>query len=247
MRKLSELLLRQYSTLPKISFDYEVVEKAKHIVALPYNGYWKDLGTWNTLTEEMATNQLGKGIIDETSINTHLINELDIPVTVIGVKDLVVAASPDGILIADKASSPKIKDLISGFDQPPMYEERIWGWSRILDYASYENGREMVTRRICIHTGKNLSYHYHNLREEVWTIIRGEGELVLDESITRVKAGDIIHLPVGRKHGIRAINELEMIEVQTGIEINNGDIIRLFFDWEDVLEHFNNRKSIVIS
>ncbi len=102
-------------------------------------------------------------------------------------KDLVVAASPDGILIADKASSPKIKDLISGFDQPPMYEERIWGWSRILDYASYENGREMVTRRICIHTGKNLSYHYHNLREEVWTIIRGEGELVLDESITRVK------------------------------------------------------------
>ncbi len=38
-----------------------------------------------------------------------------------------------------------------------------------------------------------------------------------------------------------------MIEVQTGIEINNGDIIRLFFDWEDVLEHFNNRKSIVIS
>jgi mannose-1-phosphate guanylyltransferase len=242
-----ELLLRQYSTLPKISFDYEVVEKAKHIVALPYNGYWKDLGTWNTLTEEMATNQLGKGIIDETSINTHLINELDIPVTVIGAKDLVVAASPDGILIADKASSPKIKDLISGFDQPPMYEERIWGWSRVLDYASYENCQEMVTRRICINKDKNLSYHYHNLRDEVWTIVRGEGELALDESIARVKAGDIIHLPAGRKHGIRAIKELEIIEVQTGTEISNEDIVRLYYDWEEVLEHFNNRKSIVIS
>ncbi|SDN06110.1 hypothetical protein SAMN05443253_107319 [Bacillus sp. OK048] len=55
-----------------------------------------------------------------------MINELDIPVTVLGVKDIIVAASPDGILVADKASSPRIKELISGFEQPPMYEERIW-------------------------------------------------------------------------------------------------------------------------
>lgn len=240
-------LLKKYSSLPKISFDYEVVEKANHIVALRYDGYWKDLGTWNTLTEEMATNQLGKGIIDETSINTHLINELDIPVTIIGAKDLVVAASPDGILVADKASSPKIKDLIKDFDQPPMYEERLWGWSRVLDYATYENGQEMVTKRICIHEGKNSSYHYHKIRDEVWTIVRGEGELALDDSITRVKAGDIIHLPVGRKHGIRAIKELEFIEVQTGYGISDEDFVRLYFDWGEVLKHFNNRKSIVIS
>lgn len=241
-----ELLLKQYSTLPKISFDYEVVEKAKHIVALPFDGYWKDLGTWNTLTEEMATNQLGKGVIDELSSNTHLINELDIPVTVIGAKDLVVAASPDGILVADKASSPKIKDLIKDFDQRPMYEERLWGWSRVLDYATYENGQEMVTKRICIHAGKNSSYHYHNTRDEVWTIVCGEGELALDDSITRVKAGDIIHLPAGRKHGIRAIKELEFIEIQTGQGISDEDFVRLYFSWEEVLEHFNNRKSIVI-
>lgn len=242
-----QLLSRQYSSLPKISFDYEVVEKANHIVALPYDGYWKDLGTWNTLTEEMSTNQIGKGVIDESSSNTHLINELDIPVTVIGTKDLVVAASPDGILVADKASSPKIKDIISEYDLPPMYEERIWGWSRVLDYVSYESGQEMVTRRICIHAGKNLSYHFHNLRDEAWTIVRGEGELALDKSITRVKAGDVIHLPVGCKHGIRAIKELEFIEVQTGTEINNEDIFRLFYDWKEVSEHVNNRKSIAKS
>lgn len=126
-----DALLNEYGSLPKISFDYEVVEKANRIVAVPYDGYWKDLGTWNTLTEEMATTQLGKGVLSDDSINTHLINELDIPVTVLGVKDLVVAASPDGILVADKASSPKTKDLIGGFEQPPMYEERIWGWSRV--------------------------------------------------------------------------------------------------------------------
>jgi mannose-1-phosphate guanylyltransferase len=240
-------LVNQYSTLPKISFDYEVVEKASHIVVLPYDGYWKDLGTWNTLTEEMATNQIGKGVLAEDVVNTHLVNELDIPVTVIGTKDLVVAASPDGILVADKASSPKIKDLINGFHQPPMYEERIWGWSRVLDYAKYEDGQEMVTKRICIHKGKNSSYHYHNLRDEVWTIVRGEGELALDDSITRVKAGDIIHLPAGRKHGIRAITELEFIEVQTGSGISDEDFVRLYFDWDDVIRHFQKSKAKVIS
>ncbi|WP_436373768.1 sugar phosphate nucleotidyltransferase [Cytobacillus sp. BC1816] len=241
-----EELSLQYKELPKISFDYEVVEKANYIVALPYEGYWKDLGTWNTLTEEMASAQIGKGVLSEDSNNSHLINELDIPVTVLGVKDVVVAASPDGILVADKASSPKIKDLISGFDHPPMYEERLWGWSRVLDYAKYNDGQEMVTKRICIHEGKNSSYHYHNLRDEVWTIVRGEGELALDDYITRVKAGDIIHLPAGKKHGIKALSDLEFVEVQTGIGISDEDFTRLYFQWEDVLEHFNKSKAKVI-
>ncbi|MGK0701222.1 sugar phosphate nucleotidyltransferase [Priestia flexa] len=240
-------LEKSYQDLPKISFDYEVVENAKHIVALPYEGYWKDLGTWNTLTEEMATVQIGKGILTEDSTNTHLVNELDIPVTVVGVKDVIVAASPDGILVSDKASSPKIKELIADYNNPPMYEERTWGWSRVLDYAKYDENHEMVTKRICILEGKNSSYHYHSLRDEVWTIVRGEGELVLDDSITRVKAGDIIHLPAGKKHGIRAINELEFIEVQTGSGISDKDFVRLLFKWDDVVKQFQDSRPKVIS
>lgn len=240
-----DVLSAHYSDLPKISFDYEVVEKAKHIVAVPYEGYWKDLGTWNTLTEEMATAQIGKGIISTDSENTHLVNELEIPVTVVGLSDIVVAASPDGILVADKASSPKIKDLIGGFNNPPMYEERIWGWSKVLDYAKYEN-EEMVTKRICINAGKNSTYHYHNLRNEVWTIVRGEGELVLNDSIRRVKAGDIIHIPVGKKHAIRAIKELEFIEVQTGKEVADTDFVRLYSDWEEILLHYYSSQAQVI-
>lgn len=241
-----EVLNAEYGNLPKISFDYEVVEKAQNIVALPYDGYWKDLGTWNTLTDEMSTTQVGKGVISEDSLNTHLINELDIPITVLGVKNLVVAASPDGILVSDKASSPKIKDLIKDFDQPPMYEERIWGWSRTLDYSKYDNGEEMVTKRICIHEGKNLSYHYHNLRDEVWTIVKGDGELILGNTITRVKSGDVVHLPAGKKHGVHAISELEFIEVQTGSGISEEDVHRIAYDWEDILEHYKKSKASVI-
>lgn len=241
-----EKLYSEYVELPKISFDYEVVEKANHIVALPYSGYWKDLGTWNTLTEEMATSQIGKGVLTDDSDNTHLVNELDIPVTVLGVKDVVVAASPDGILVADKASSPKIKEIIGDWNYPPMYEERLWGWSRVLDYAKYDEETEMVTKRIHISKGKNSTYHYHNLRDEVWTIVRGEGELALDDYIRRVKAGDIVHLPAGKKHGIHALTDLEFIEVQTGKVISNEDSIRLVYDWNDVIKQFQSSRPQVI-
>ncbi|MED3973218.1 sugar phosphate nucleotidyltransferase [Priestia megaterium] len=241
-----ETLHNEYTTMPKISFDYEVVEKANHIVAIPYDGYWKDLGTWNTLTEEMATSQIGKGVLTEDSNNTHLVNELDIPVTVLGVKDVIVAASPDGILVADKASSPRIKEIIGDWNYPPMYEERLWGWSRVLDYAKYDEETEMVTKRIHIAKGKNSTYHYHSLRDEVWTIVRGEGELALDDYIRRVKAGDIIHLPAGKKHGIHALSDLEFIEVQTGKVISNEDTIRLVYDWNDVIKQFQSSRPQVI-
>lgn len=228
-------LLKQYDRLPKISFDYEVVEKTKDIVVLPYNGYWKDLGTWNTLTEEMATNQIGKGIISEDSVNTHLVNELDIPITVLGISNAVVAASPDGILVTDKHASPRIKSVMKDFKQRPMYEERRWGWYKVLDYTKYEEGNEVLTKRIGLQAGKNLSYQLHRKRAEVWTIVKGEGEFVLDDEISRVKAGNVVHIPVESKHGLRAVTNLELIEVQTGSELVEEDIERIYMDWEDVV------------
>lgn len=227
-------LLQRYDLLPKISFDYEVVEKTKNVVVLPYSGYWKDLGTWNTLTEEMATNQLGKGVISPDSKNTHLINELDIPVTVLGVSNAVIVVSPDGILVADKAKSPKIKEFVTNFEQRPMYEERRWGWYRVLDYTKFEDGREVLTKRICVAAGKNLSYQMHNHRSEVWTIIKGEGEIAINGEIRLVKKGDVFEIPAGIKHAIRAITDLEIIEVQTGTQLIEEDIVRIFMTWEDI-------------
>ncbi|KML28314.1 sugar phosphate nucleotidyltransferase [Priestia aryabhattai] len=227
-------LLKQYETLPKISFDYEVVEKTKDIVALPYDGYWKDLGTWNTLTEEMATNQIGKGVISKDSKNVHLINELDIPVTVLGASNLVVAASPDGILVSDRESSPRIKELVGDFDNRPMYEERRWGWYRVLDYTKLEEGKEVLTKRIGVTAGKNLSYQLHDYRDEVWTIIKGEGEFILNDELKFVKSGDVLQVKSGDKHAIRAITDLEIIEVQTGSQLIEEDIVRLYMTWEDI-------------
>lgn len=227
-------LLKQYDRLPKNSFDYEVVEKAKKIVALSYEGDWKDLGTWNTLTEEMATNVIGKGIVSADCINTHLINELDIPVAILGVSNAVVAVSPDGILVTDKESSPKVKGLVASFEQRPMYEERRWGWYHVLDHTKFFDGREVLTKKIGVAAGKNLSYQLHHKRSEVWTIIEGEGEFALDDRIITVKPGDVLNIPLGSKHGIKAITDLQFIEVQSGTDLVEEDIVRIFMTWEEV-------------
>lgn len=230
-------LVKQYDKLPKNSFDYEVVEKTKNIVAITFDGYWKDLGTWNTLTEEMGTTQIGKGIISEDSNNTHLINELDIPITVLGVSNVVVAASPDGILVTDKESSPRIKEIMTDFDNRPMYEERRWGWYRVLDYTNVKDGQEVLTKRIGVKAGRNLSYQYHSKRSEVWTIIKGEGIFVHNDQFQVVRPGDVLQIKVGDKHGLKAVTDLEMIEVQSGSELIEEDIVRVFLTWNEVEDY----------
>ncbi|GGD76160.1 sugar phosphate nucleotidyltransferase [Paenibacillus nasutitermitis] len=231
-----EELAKQYRSLPQISFDYEVVEKAANIVVLPYEGYWKDLGTWNTLTEEMKNKQIGWGTISEDCVNTHLINELDIPVSILGLSNVVVAVSPDGILVTDKSASPRIKDFIN-YDQGPMYEERQWGWHRILDDQSYEDGRCVLTKRVCIKSGKNLSYQLHSNREEVWTIVKGEGEFVQNGNFMQVNAGNVLHIPMKTLHSVRAVSELEIIVVQTGVEAATNQVVEIYTTWDEVTEH----------
>ncbi|HDR6313531.1 MULTISPECIES: sugar phosphate nucleotidyltransferase [Bacillus] len=231
-----DMLVQQYASLPKISFDYEVVEKTENIVALPYNGSWKDLGTWNTLTEEMGTNILGKGNMGIECEENHIINELDIPISVLGLSNIIVAASPDGILVSEKEASPRVKELVGDWDQRPMYEERRWGWYRVLDHTKYDDGNEVLTKRIGITASKNLSYQYHNNRSEVWTVVKGEGIFVLDEEIRVVRPGDVLEIQPGQKHAIKAVTDLEFIEVQSGSELIEEDIVRIYMQWNEIEE-----------
>lgn len=233
-----EELLNEYPNLEKISFDYEVVEKTKNIVAITYDGYWKDLGTWNTLTEEMGTNIVGNGKITSDSINTHLINELDIPVTVIGIKNAVIAASPDGILVSDKQLSHKVKDLLHDYNQHPMYEEKSWGYYKILDYSK-EGEFETITKKVLVKAGESLIYHKHLKRDEVWAIIKGKGELILNNNHRFINSGDIIIIPKKSNHTIKAITDIELIEIQSGKDLYSEDFIEINISWEKLIERYS--------
>lgn len=227
-------LIKHFNQLPKTSFDYEVAEKANHLVVLPYNGFWKDLGTWNTLTEEIDIPVIGKGKLSKDSINTHLINELNVPIAVLGLSNVIVAASADGILVANKSTAPRLKELIDEVKQRPMYEEKRWGSYYVLDYAKFVNGSQVLTKRIRVTAGRNLSYQLHFKRTEVWTIISGEGEFVLNDQFSSVEPGDVLKIPSGGLHAVKAITDLEFIEVQTGSELVEEDIVRICMTWEEI-------------
>ena len=222
----------RYSEFPKISFDYEVAEKAESVAVVPYTGQWKDLGTWNTLTDELHKPVIGNAVMGTHCENTHVINELQNPIFVDGLKDVVVAACPDGILVCSKQHSEEIKKSVENLTPRPMYEERRWGTYRVLDDSYYADGRHSLTKSITLKAGKNISYQIHHHRSEVWTFVEGEGIFVLNGEERRVKAGDTVIIPLEHWHAIKALTELTFIEVQSGNPLIEEDIERTEWNWQ---------------
>lgn len=211
-------LFEGYADLPKISFDYAVAEKESNITVLRFSGEWKDLGTWNTLTEEMQEQAVGDVRFNDNCMNTQAINELGIPIIAMGLKNVVIAASPEGILISDKEQSSYIKPFVDEIDQQIMFAEKSWGSFRVLDVEE-----ESMTIKITLNPQHQMSYHSHRYRDEVWTIISGEGEATVDGKTFTVRAGDVIQLPKTAKHTVKARSVLKIIEVQTGKDISVND------------------------
>lgn len=225
-------LRSSYSDLPKNSFDYEVVEKADSVAVVKYEGEWKDLGTWNTLTEEMCDFNSGRVLCDEMCSNTHVINETDLPMVVAGISDAVVVATPDGILVSDKETSAHIKPLVSrATEDRPMYESRQWGEYRVIHREIYGGEAFSLEKVLIIKPSKQLSYQKHLSRSEVWTITSGHGEVVLDGEVQPVSYGSVVFIAPGVKHAVRAIDELHIIEVQLGANLVENDIERFGFYW----------------
>ncbi|MBP5690508.1 MAG: cupin domain-containing protein [Bacteroidaceae bacterium] len=223
-----------YGKFPKISFDYEVAEKASSVAVIAYNGEWKDLGTWNSLTAELSSATIGNAKTGPDCNNVHAINELDIPMFVNGISDAVVAASPDGILVCGKEYSETIKSHVESFQTRPMFEERRWGTYRVLDYKQLPDGVCSLTKVINIESGRNTSYQRHLHSSETITVIDGEGILVHDGVSMRIGRGDAVTIRSGELHGFRALTSLTYIEVQIG-ELSEDDIERLDFDWNSIL------------
>ena len=221
-----------YSMLEKISFDYAVVEKEKKINVIRFHGEWKDLGTWNTLPDAMSEATSGNSTAVECE-NTHVINELSIPLIAMGVDNAVIVATPDGILVADKDTSSRLKNYAAEVALRPMYEKREWGEYKVLDYQVQIDGENSLTKELVIWAGKYLSYQRHQRRAEIWTIVKGEGEFLLDDTTRTVQRGDSLFIPKGSKHSIKALSELHIIEVQVGDELVESDIERFPYAWDN--------------
>ncbi|MCI6957809.1 MAG: sugar phosphate nucleotidyltransferase [Candidatus Faecousia sp.] len=211
-------LFAKYATLTKISFDYAVVEKEPRIQVQRFAGQWKDLGTWNTLTEAMEEPVVGKGVVNDVCSNVHIVNELDVPVLAMGLHDVVISASPEGILVSDKEQSSYIKPFVDKFEQQVMYAEKSWGSYRVLEVET-----ESLTIKVTLNPGHSMNYHSHKNRDEVWVVISGRGMTVVDGVERKVKTGDVITMPADCRHTVMAETELKLIEVQLGTDITVQD------------------------
>ena len=213
-------LYNKYSELNKISFDYAVVEHEENINVMRFEGMWKDLGTWNTLIEVMSDPIMGKVITDTECKNINVINELDVPVLCMGLENTVIAASAEGIIVSEKDRSSHIKPYVDSISQEIMFAEKSWGSYRVLDVQ-----KGSLTIKAELRTNNAMNYHSHNRRDEVWTIVSGQGKVIIDDEERIVNCGDVISLPRGSKHTIMAISDLTIIEVQIGTDISVEDKI----------------------
>ena len=219
-------LYNKYETVEKISFDYAVAEKEPSIQVMRYKGDWKDLGTWNTFTEAMDSPLIGNAFMDDTCSDVHVINALDMPVLVMGLHNAVVAASPSGILVADKEQSSYLKPYAERFEDKVMFAEKSWGSYEVIDADD-----ESLTIKITLKPGSRMNYHSHEHRDEMWTVIAGSGRTIVDGMVQPVRAGDVVTMQAGCAHAVEAETELKIIEVQLGKDIDVRDKIK--YSWPE--------------
>ena len=211
-------LFSKYDSLTKISFDYAVVEHEKEIEVIRFKGMWKDLGTWNTLTEAMEENIVGKGELNDTCKNVHIINEMDTPILAMGLHDVVISASPEGILVSNKEQSSYIKPFVDKYEQQVMFAEKSWGSFNVLNIDD-----KSMTIKVTLNEGHRMNYHSHEHRNEVWVVTSGTGTTIIDGMKQNVSAGDVITMAKGVRHTIIANTELKLIEIQLGTDISVHD------------------------
>lgn len=214
-------LYAKYDSLPKISFDYAVVEKEEKIQVQRFNGEWKDLGTWNTLTEAMEESVVGKGELNDKCTGVHIVNETDLPILAMGLRDVVISASPEGILVSDKEQSSYIKPFVDRYEQQIMFAEKSWGSFKVVDVEE-----ESLTIKVTLNAGHSMNYHSHRNRDEVWVVVSGMGRAIVDGASRRITVGDVVTMPSGCRHTVIAETELKMIEVQMGENINVRDKVK---------------------
>jgi len=218
-----------------ISIDYAVMEKAKNLVAVRYSDGWSDLGDWQAVLRESAQNSDGNVMSGHAFAldcqNSLLRSEADgLEVVGVGLKDMVVVAMPDAVLVADANRSQDVKTVVSELKtrKAPQAETlprdyRPWGW-----FESLALGDNFQVKRIVVSPGGRLSLQSHRHRAEHWIVVGGAAKVTIDDTVQTVRENQSIYIPLGAKH--RMENEgseaLVLIEVQTGDYFGEDDITR---------------------
>ena len=214
-------LYDRYAQLPKISFDYAVVEKEPFIQMIRYRGDWRDVGTWNTMVESMHDKTIGPVMMNGECEDVYVFNEQEVPILAMNLKNTIVCASPQGILVTEKHASAHIKPCVDRIDETARFAEKAWGSFKVLDI-----GDGSRTLRLNMTPGGTFRYHRHEFRDESWTVVYGDGEAIVDQRIIPLHPGTVVDLPRGCMHNLVAKTDMVIIEVMCGEKILDEDYIK---------------------
>ena len=203
--------IKKYNTLPKNSFDYEVLEKINNIMIVLSEESWTDLGNWNSLYEKISKS-------DDN--NTNIINTEIKEVKNFGIKNSVIINTPNGL-----ALYPKELDNNKTI--------RSWGYYEVLNNYFFDE-ISIKIKYLKIYQNKNISYQTHNFRDEFWIILDGYGEVIINGRLSKIKKGDTCYINAGDKHAIKAIQTLKIMEIQRGVKTIEEDIERIEYEWDNI-------------
>lgn len=230
----------QYALLESKSLDYGIMEKLTRQICIPADMGWSDVGSWDELARladefpDLKTGTLAH-VFSEQSQGNYVFSIRPKVVGMVGIEGLIVVDTPDALLIARKGESQKVKDLVDQLKQAGQaeatehpFETRPWGGFEVLS-----DRPEFKVKTITVEPLQQLSYQSHTKREEHWLVLKGEAEVVLNDQVHRLKAGESIRIPLGAKHRMRnpGRTALQFIEVQTGSYFGEDDIVRYQDDY----------------
>ena len=161
---------------------------------------------------------VGKAIMNDSCKNVHIVNEMDIPILAMGLQNIVISASSEGILVADKRQSSYIKPFIEEFERQLVFAEKKWGSYKIVDSED-----KFLITKLTINEGLSINYCSHETIDEIWIVLQGFGRILGDDFEQDIKSGCVITMKAGRRHTLFAKTELKLIEIQFGETMGMAD------------------------
>ncbi len=228
-----------WAKVPEDSIDFAVMEKAKNVSVVRFDGHWSDLGSWEAVWQESSKDAVGNAMSARATgfdcENTLLRSENpEIELVGIGLKNVVAIAMRDAVMVADISDSQNVKKAVSVLKarrakqatQFPV-DHRPWGWFETLVLAD-----RFQVKRIHVHPGAALSLQSHVHRSEHWIVVQGTAKVTVNDEVKLVTENQSVYIPLGAMHRMENPGKLPMvlIEVQTGSYLGEDDIVR----YEDI-------------
>ena len=222
-----------FKKCPKISIDIAVMEKTNLGIVLPLNVGWNDIGSWKSLWDISKKNNDGNyingRIIAEKSKNCYLKSEQRLIVG-IGIENLIVVDTSDAILVANRDQSQNIGNIVKSlssldFPEGKMHRKiyRPWG-----NYTTIVEGNRWLVKLIEVKPNASLSLQMHHYRAEHWVVVNGTALIEKNGEKQLLSENESTFIPLGCKHRLSNPGriKLELIEVQSGVYLDEEDIIR---------------------